>query len=323
MLNLKTDIVKNGFSIQTARRTDKKGKTIRVLPIENAGVCIHRMNLINILHKNINPKNIFLEQKLHSWEKDRDHYNLYFANGNTIKTKCVIACDGINSQVRTKLFPQIQKRYSGQTIWRGISKVNLDLVFKSSYIEFWGDNLRFATIPISEESYYWYAVKESKEGEVDNQLSIKQDLSILFGDFHPSIKRVIENSLNIQRNDMYDILPHTFPWHSGQIVFLGDAIHATTPNLAQGGCQAIEDAYTLAKIISKVGIAREAFELYLELRKAKVFQIVKQSWKYGKFSHPKNILLEYFTKFVLQVLPDSYFLKQHQSIVDLCYLKKI
>lgn len=75
----------------------------------------------------------------------------------------------------------------------GISKVNLDLVFKSNYIEFWGDNLRFATIPISEESYYWYAVKESKEGEVDNQLSIKQDLSILFGDFHPSIRRVIEN----------------------------------------------------------------------------------------------------------------------------------
>lgn len=72
-----------------------------------------------------------------------------------------------------------------------------------------------------------------------------------------------------------------------------------------------------------MGIVREAFELYLELRKAKVFQIVKQSWKYGKFSHPKNILSEYFTKFVLQVLPDSYFLKQHQSIVDLCYLKKI
>ena len=49
----------------------------------------------------------------------------------------------------------------------------------------------------------------------------------------------------ILENEMADIKPNYKKWFSNNTVFIGDSIHATTPNLAQGAGQAIEDAYTL------------------------------------------------------------------------------
>ena len=36
-------------------------------------------------------------------------------------------------------------------------------------------------------------------------------------------------------------------------MLLGDAVHPMMPNLGQGGCQAIEDAYELGKHLSAAG----------------------------------------------------------------------
>ena len=36
-------------------------------------------------------------------------------------------------------------------------------------------------------------------------------------------------------------------WGAGHMTLLGDAIHPTTPNLGQGGCQAMEDAFVLER----------------------------------------------------------------------------
>ena len=45
------------------------------------------------------------------------------------------------------------------------------------------------------------------------------------------------------------------PWHSGRVVLLGDAVHASTPHLGQGAGMAIEDAIVLAE---ELGASRHA-----------------------------------------------------------------
>ena len=48
----------------------------------------------------------------------------------------------------------------------------------------------------------------------------------------------------IEQRDLYDRPPSVVkPWCDGHVALLGDGIHAMMPNLGQGGCQAIEDAY--------------------------------------------------------------------------------
>jgi 2-polyprenyl-6-methoxyphenol hydroxylase-like FAD-dependent oxidoreductase len=42
-----------------------------------------------------------------------------------------------------------------------------------------------------------------------------------------------------------------FQWQKDRVCLIGDAAHATTPNMGQGACQAIEDAYLLGKLLVK------------------------------------------------------------------------
>jgi zeaxanthin epoxidase len=52
----------------------------------------------------------------------------------------------------------------------------------------------------------------------------------------------------IEQRDLYDRPPSAMkPWTDGPVALLGDGIHAMMPNLGQGGCQAIEDAYVIAQ----------------------------------------------------------------------------
>lgn len=323
-LNLKEQLVKQGYYIDNAVIVDSNFKVVKKIPTTNGGICIHRSKLIKVLTKKLNPTNLHLDHELESF-KDNDYsVKLNFTNGKAYEFDTVIACDGINSSIRKKTFPNVKKRFSGQTIWRGIAKCELSEKFIKNYYEFWGNNLRFAIIPIAKNEYCWYAVKCEKANKNNDPNKVKTELKTLFKNYIPEVSLVIDKSEKIIRDDMWDIEPQKRNWHFKNIVFLGDAIHATTPNLAQGGCQAIEDAITLGKIIKKYGANEKAFLLYKCLRENKVNYIVEQSWKYGKLSHQNNIVLEKMIKFLFKkVLPDNFFQNQYNKLIDISYLEDI
>lgn len=53
---------------------------------------------------------------------------------------------------------------------------------------------------------------------------------------------------SVEQRDLYDRAPELLrSWADGNVVLMGDAVHAMMPNLGQGGCQAIEDAYVLTE----------------------------------------------------------------------------
>jgi 2-polyprenyl-6-methoxyphenol hydroxylase-like FAD-dependent oxidoreductase len=53
----------------------------------------------------------------------------------------------------------------------------------------------------------------------------------------------------VLRHDIYR-LPELDRYYRGSVVLLGDAAHAMTPNLGQGGGQALEDAIVLAAAVN-------------------------------------------------------------------------
>ena len=53
---------------------------------------------------------------------------------------------------------------------------------------------------------------------------------------------------SVEQRDLYDRGPELLrSWADGNTVLMGDAVHPMMPNLGQGGCQAIEDAYVLTE----------------------------------------------------------------------------
>jgi 2-polyprenyl-6-methoxyphenol hydroxylase-like FAD-dependent oxidoreductase len=83
-------------------------------------------------------------------------------------------------------------------------------------------------------------------------------------------------------NDIFDVKP--LPRFAfGRVLLLGDAVHATTPNLGQGAGQAVEDAPALATGLARFpGDAPAAFAAFDAQRRPRTTRIVEQSRRLGQ-----------------------------------------
>jgi salicylate hydroxylase len=70
------------------------------------------------------------------------------------------------------------------------------------------------------------------------------ELDAAFADCHPRVREAIAHVGRQRRWPLYDRIPAPY-WGSGRLVLTGDAAHPMLQYLAQGCCQALEDAKTL------------------------------------------------------------------------------
>lgn len=162
----------------------------------------------------------------------------------------VIGADGLNSQVRETVEPGIGSRYSGYSCWRGITERPVDL--EGTAGETVGRGLRFGIAPLMDGRVYWFAVANMPQHAsfADEKASVRD----LFSGWHAPIAELIEATPTerVRRTAISDLATPLSTFHRGRIVLLGDAAHAMTPNLGQGGGQALEDAATLSVLLTPV-----------------------------------------------------------------------
>lgn len=271
---------------------------------------IHRGTLQQILLRYLPAKKIHLgkEFKAHSYLNETE-ISVSFMDGTSIITNAVIGADGLNSSVRAALFPDSGLRYSGQTSWRGISSYKLKKDFDHRGLVMWGKQVQFGLSKISKDQVYWFAVQLSKPNLKDNKSLLKDQLKNLFASFSEDVIHLIDETPieQIIRSDLNE-LRLLDSWHKGNICLIGDAAHGMTPDLGQGGAQAIEDVYYLSNLLSNSEPTDEAFQMFYKLRKEKVQKIVRQSWNSGRVANLKHGIK--FRNFLLKRIPNKFLEKQ-------------
>jgi salicylate hydroxylase len=81
-------------------------------------------------------------------------------------------------------------------------------------------------------------------------------------------------------------------WTSGRITLLGDAAHPMLQYLAQGACQAIEDADCLAQYMLKHdGDVHEAFASYQQDRLPRTAQVQRLARAWGEIWHARDSIV--------------------------------
>ncbi|AMC10255.1 monooxygenase [Lutibacter profundi] len=277
-------------------------------------IAIHRGTLQQILLDKLNSTEIKLNHKLTSIVENTNGYYLEFENGEQIQSSTVLGADGLNSIVRQNIFPNNSIRNANQICWRGITEFELPIKFKNELNEAWGKSERFGFVQIAENKVYWYALKSFKKNK--NEFSIN-DLEQYFSDYNSVIKDIIKSTKKEQINaaEISDLKP-TNIWFKDNVCLIGDSAHATTPNMGQGACQAIEDAFVLSECLYKYGITK-AFLEYQKLRLPKAHQVVKASWLVGKMAHLKNPILIGLRNQMLRLMPSSINRKQNEQIFQL------
>ncbi len=293
---IQDDIIKAGNELSSFGLMTKEINRISIPDLQIvkdsygiATVAIHRARLQEVLLKQLDEGVVQLGYKFEALTKTKAGYSVQFTNGKTAESKFVIGADGIHSKLRMQLFPNAQKRYSGQTCWRGISTPSIPEKYARAGYELWGNQIRFGFSPISNLEVYWFAVAKRPENDIEPTEKYKANLKQLFKDFDPFVLDLIENTAAsaISRNNIEDLKPINV-WHKEGVLLLGDAAHATTPNMGQGGGQAIEDAYYLGQLIKHHNDITKAFADFRSVRHKKVNAIVNQSYTLGKIAHIKR-----------------------------------
>ncbi|MEO9803579.1 MAG: FAD-dependent monooxygenase [Reichenbachiella sp.] len=310
-LGIADEVQGQGMSLEHVEVADQSFRTINTtdqqIIVDALGysiVSIHRARLQKILFNQLPAEKIHLGMALESIDQEDEKVTANFKDGSTVISNALIAADGIHSVVRNQLFPHSVLRYSGQTCWRGIAKLELPEKLSRSCVETWGNRVRFGISVIGENEVYWFAVAEAASGGKDNQKNLKSKLKQMFKDFAEPVQSILEAtpSEKIIRSDISDLKPLD-AWSDRRVVLIGDAGHATTPNMGQGGAQGVEDAYYLGQIIKRESDPVRSFQIFEKTRKKKVNQIVSGSRNVGRLAH-----IEYgrsIRNFLMRMVPPA------------------
>jgi len=313
-LSLHAAVRPAGTPLTTVRLLDEHGRVLNRadtsafterLGYDNLGIL--RADLQREMLRALPPGVVQLGHRLARFEQTDTHVTVFFENGTQATAEALIAADGIRSRVRRQLLPASQPRYAGYTCWRATVQADITGLPTTGSSETWGRAGRFGLVPVADGRLYWFACLNSPEPNNPTFRAYRvADLQRHFASFHAPIPQVLAatTDADLLWGDLYDLAPlATFAF--GRVLLLGDAGHATTPNLGQGAGMAVEDAAVLARCLRQ-GPANlpEAFRAFDRQRQPRTRRIVEQSRQLGMLAQFTPPWLAPLRNAALAAVPD-------------------
>jgi 2-polyprenyl-6-methoxyphenol hydroxylase-like FAD-dependent oxidoreductase len=314
-LGLRQEIMGQGKLLRQFRILSEKGTLLSVansqaLSEQHHSVdnfTIHRADLHTVLLKQLPAGTVHTGKRCLSVHQEASQVVAHFTDGSQAISDGLVACDGIHSAIRQQWLPGSIPRYAGYTCWRGITQ-SLPAHFDDTIAtETWGSRGRVGIVPLSQGRVYWFACVNAPRNDPGMALLNAQDLAQRFEEYHFPIPQILSGTPAHQTiwNDILDIQPIS-QFAFDRVALLGDAAHATTPNMGQGACQAIEDALVLAQCLAERGSdIPAAWKAYEKRRVARTTEVVNRSWQIGKIAQLENRWLLLLRNAAMRMIPPS------------------
>jgi 2-polyprenyl-6-methoxyphenol hydroxylase-like FAD-dependent oxidoreductase len=328
-IGIREDILKAGSILKKLSIKDQHGKTLMSTDAEKISAkynvvnnfTIHRADLHQTLLSYLQESTVKLGKSSVDFVQSSTGVKILFQDGSTEEVDYAIACDGVHSTFRQKLVAGSRPRYAGYTCWRAVvDNLPSSLQNLNETSETWGSAGRFGIVPLNNGRLYWFACVNAIQDDEKKRSFKVGDLLKHFGDFHhpiPEIHRHTKDESLIW-NDIIDIKPLK-QFAFGNILLLGDAAHATTPNMGQGACMAIEDAAILANTLEHTPSVEEAFINFEKKRLARTTTIINDSWRIGRVAQLENPFLITLRNFLVRLTPNSIAEKQVRFLQEVSF----
>ncbi|MBK5257026.1 MAG: FAD-dependent monooxygenase [Vicinamibacteria bacterium] len=276
-------------------------------------VGFHRATLHAALLDLIPPSSIRVASTVRGLDQTESSVWVELETGERLEAAGVVGADGLHSVIRRQLRHDGEPRYAGYTSWRGVTSRG-SLWPARQMCESWGRGARFGLVAIDGDRLYWFATANAPAGGRD---ATKAELLRRFGAWHDPIPAVIESTPEeaILHTDISDRDPGQ-KWGEGRVTLLGDAAHAMTPNLGQGGGQAIEDAVVLDLVLSAEADCARAFRDYESRRLTRTARVVEQSRRFGRLGQIENGMARLARDWAMRMTPLSVTLRSLRWLYD-------
>ncbi len=238
---------------------------------------VSRSELQSMLLEQLGKEYVKLETKCIGVKEEGNQVTAIFEDGSTATGDVLIGADGVHSVLRNYVTQQKpEPRYADYVNWNGLVDASPELADKHSWVIYVGDGKRASMMPVGGDRFYYFFGAPMSKGTVVEPQDRRDELAKLFQGWPEPVQNLIQklDPLETNRLEIHDLDPLE-KLSRGRVVLVGDAGHATTPTLGQGGCQAMEDAEILCRYLVTTNISVEdALQRYESARKERTARLV-------------------------------------------------
>ena len=297
-------------------------QSLRLALLEQLGESKNNSNKANSNKSNVQWGHKLVDIKT----SDDGHIDLSFkvenqlqkSNRHHVQADLVVGADGIRSTVRRLLVSEEVSplTYLGCIVILGICPLSLledldcDLLDSATVFQTANGNERIYIMPYSSDSIMWQLSfpmpeEEAKQLSAQGTKALKEE-AINRCDWHTPIPQILDatDTSKVSGYPVYDrpLIESEQLHKEGNITLIGDAAHPMSPFKGQGANQALLDALSLARLITKncrplsqwkkAGIRKSVLTEFESEMLARSATKVKDSAEAAKFLHSKVVLYE-------------------------------
>jgi 3-hydroxybenzoate 6-monooxygenase len=230
--------------------------------------------------------------QVHGVEQDERGVTVIDQHGERYRADAVIGCDGVKSAIRAALIGD-EPTVTGHVVYRAVVDVEnmpQDLQINAPVV--WaGPHCHLVHYPLRGGRQYNLVVTfHSREQEVWGvRDGSKEEVLSYFEGIHPLPHQMLDRPTSWRRWATADRDP-VAQWSFGRATILGDAAHPMTQYIAQGACQALEDAVTLGAAVREAdGDFEAAFKRYEAVRIPRTARVLYSAREMGRIYHAKGV----------------------------------
>ncbi len=215
-------------------------------------------------------------------ENNPAEVNVKFTDGSNGSYDLLIGADGVNSKVRSIVLGNYKAKYTGQSVWRYAFKRPAELETGYMYM---GRKTKVGLIPMTSDTMYMFVVSAEGENPAIPENELVPGMKALLQEYAaPMVQNVIEE-ITDPKKVIYRPLEVLFvpaPWYKNRVILIGDAVHATIPQLGQGAGLALEDSIVLAELLQSDDALDIVFQKFMDRRLERCKMVVDVSVQVGE-----------------------------------------
>ena len=271
-LGLGDEVRAHGAVVERRRLCDERGRPF--IDFDEAGywrdisapVALHRRELHDILAEGASGIPIRFGTTIRSLDDRGDVVDVGFSDGTGGQYDLVIGADGIHSSMRTTVVGGPGAVPAGQVGWRYVLEGHPEIAGWNGWL---ARDRAFLALAIGDGRVYCYADVRSNDA-VDPTGGDPSRLAALLGPFTdpvPALLAEMPPASEVWFSPIEEVPP---TWSKGRVQLVGDAAHASSPNMAEGASLALEDALVLAELLSTADGVEAALSAFRARRSPRV-----------------------------------------------------